>query len=169
MEIILSAISFLLILTIGLIVAYKKDKKYLQKYEDKKTTSNSIFISHRINGRMFVLIDKNTHVQYLHVYRNHELGDGGGNAITPLYQANGEVCVGENVSTNRFSFNELDECMEIITDNETQVQYLQVYRNKLYGGGVALTPLLNADGKFNTKYYRRVFFSWILKTITEHK
>ncbi|MEK3955864.1 MULTISPECIES: DUF6440 family protein [unclassified Psychrobacillus] len=49
-------------------------------------------------------------------------------------------------SNSRFEVAKIDMLTHILTDKETKVQYLQLYRNGGFDGGVDVTPLLNGDG-----------------------
>ncbi|PFU46583.1 hypothetical protein COK88_24235 [Bacillus cereus] len=106
--------------------------------------SNSRFKEKELDNYTSVLIDKQTKVQYLKVVRN--AGFDGGLDIVALYQANGKPYVGDGVKDNRFSTKQLDKHTFIITDEETKVQYLKVFRNGGFDGGVVINPLLNTEG-----------------------
>ncbi|MFV1457670.1 hypothetical protein [Bacillus mycoides] len=107
--------------------------------------SNSRFKAKEIDKHTLVLIDKQTHVQYLRVVRN--AGFDGGLDILPLYQANGKPYVGDEVKDNRFSVQKVGKHTYIITDGETKVQYLKLVRNEGFDGGVVLEPLLTPEGE----------------------
>lgn len=106
------------------------------------------FVKHKVDSTTFVLIDKETNVQYLEVYRSSVAN--GGNAITPLYTTNGGVYSGEKVQANRFSTRKIDSLTFVLTDKETNVEYLITYQSKGIDSGVAVTPLYDQDKSMKT-------------------
>jgi Family of unknown function (DUF6440) len=120
------------------------EQENTQENREEGTYSNKEFTVHGIDKHTFVMIHKETNVQYLKVVRN--AGFDGGVTVIPLYQASGKPYVGSEVKQNRFSTKKIDKHTFIITDKETKVQYLKVVRNAGYDGGVTITPLINAEG-----------------------
>lgn len=111
---------------------------------EEDTLSNSRFNIKEIASDTFVLIDKETSVQYLKVIRHF-----GAVAVTPLYQTDGKLYISEEVADNRFAIERLDSEHYLITDNETKVQYLKVaiVPSTSKDSGISLIPLLQpTDG-----------------------
>lgn len=53
----------------------------------------------------------------------------------------------ELTSNSRFDTVQIDPTMYVLIDKKTKIQYLKVYRNSGYDGGVDVIPLLNKSGK----------------------
>lgn len=118
------------------------------KATSQEQKENARMKEKKIDDYTFVLIDKQTKIQYLKVVRNSSYD--GGLDVTALYQANGKPYVGEEVRKGRFSTQKIDDYTFIITDEETKVQYLKLVRNSSYDGGIVIKPLLNPEGGFLT-------------------
>lgn len=106
--------------------------------------SDKRFNSMKITDTMFLLTDTLSNVQYLKVYRNS--GYDGGIEIIPVFNEDGSPYVDKGNNENRFVLEKIDGNTLILLDKNTRVEYLIVYRNSGYDGGVSVTPLLQTDG-----------------------
>jgi PBP1b-binding outer membrane lipoprotein LpoB len=137
-------VSLLMIITLSTLFIVGCNTSMPEKEEVVEKKEDSRFTVTKIDKHTFVLVDNKTQVQYLKVIRNISV-DGGVDVI-PLVQSSGKPIIQAKINTERFSITEIDAHTFVITDNETNVEYLKVIRNKSVDGGVSLTPLLNADG-----------------------
>lgn len=116
----------------------KEEDTYEIKVEDKEEKDER-FNYKRIHTEpddLYVLIDKDTNVQYLQAHYDHS------GSMIPILNVDGTLFVGASVDKNRFTFKKLRTMGYLLIDNETKINY--------YGFKGHIMPLLNPDGSINT-------------------
>lgn len=107
------------------------------------TPYNKRFIETKINNIATLMIDSERQVQYLKVQAKGIEGSEGAIRITPIIDSNGELYksleIGE-IST-RFTYEELSKKEFLLTDNNTNVEYLIVFSKKTQTDAVEILHL----------------------------
>lgn len=117
----------------------KKEEEYTDeiKVEDRNERFNDQMIHSGFMDSLYVIIDKETNVQYLQVY----YGKYSSNMI-PVLNTDGTPFVGASVDKKRFTMKVLSNLSYLLIDNETKVNYYCFKEN--------IIPLLNPDGSIYT-------------------